>query len=100
MHLAVKVVSQPAVVVEPAEVGAADIADLQLLVAGRARGVGQGLELLLALGFLLAGLADAEELVLGAGDFAHGAEDFNFEEAAVNGRCEVRDGFELFGRGE
>jgi hypothetical protein len=29
-------------------------------------------------------LADAEELVLGAGDFAHGTEDFDFEEAVVD----------------
>lgn len=70
MHLAVKVVGQPAVVVEPAEVGAADVADLQLLVAGRTRRIGEGLEFLFALGFLLAGLAHAEELVLGARDFA------------------------------
>lgn len=33
MHLAVEVVSQTAVVVEPGEIGTADIADLELLVA-------------------------------------------------------------------
>jgi hypothetical protein len=32
---------------------------------------------------------------LGAGDFAKGAEDFDFEEAAVDGGCEVGYGFEL-----
>lgn len=89
MHLSVKVVRQPAVVVEPAEVGAADVADLQLLVARGAGRVGEGLELLFALGLLLAGLADAEELVHGAGDFAHGAENFDFEEAVVDGCREV-----------
>jgi hypothetical protein len=40
-------------------------------------------------------LTDAEELVLGAGDFAEGTEDFDFEETAVDGPCEVGDGFEL-----
>lgn len=95
VHLAVEVVGEAAVVVEPAEVGAADVADLQLLVARGTGRVGEGLELLLAVELGLRGLAHAEELVLGARDFGHGAEDLDFEEAVADGRGEFGDALEL-----
>lgn len=95
MHLAVEVVGQAAIVVEAAQVGAAHVADLQLLVARGARRVGQGLEFALAVGFRLGRLAHAEELVLGARDFGHGAEDLDFEEAVGDGGVEFRDALEL-----
>lgn len=87
-------ISQPAVVVEAREVGAADVADLQLLVAGGAAGVAEVLELALALGLGLGGLADAEELLVGAGDVAEVAEDAHLGEAAVDAVVELRDGLE------
>ena len=50
MHLAVEVICQTTIIVEAAEVGAADVADLQLLVAAGARGVVERLELALLVG--------------------------------------------------
>jgi hypothetical protein len=73
MHLPVEVVGEAAVIVEAAQVCAADVADLQLLVARGPRSVGQRLELALALRLGLASLPYAEELVLRSGDFRHGA---------------------------
>jgi hypothetical protein len=95
MHLSVEVVRQATVVVKSAEVRTADVADLEFLMSRRTRRVGERFELLLTVGFGLRGLADAEQLVLGTGDFAHGTEDFDFEEAVVNGGCEIGDAFEL-----
>ena len=48
MHLAVEVVREPAVVVQPAQVRAADVAHLQLLVARGAGRLGERPELALA----------------------------------------------------
>lgn len=94
MHLSIKVIRQPTVVVQAGEICAADVADLQLLVARRAGGVAEGLELLLALELLLLGLPHAEELVVGAADLAQLAQDLHLEQAVVDGRGEVGDGLE------
>lgn len=98
VHLAVEVVRQPAVVVEPGEVRAADVADLQLLVARGPRGVGEGLEFALARLLLVLGGADLVELVEGEGDGAGFAQDGDLEEAGVDGFGEVGDLFQLFCR--
>jgi hypothetical protein len=95
MHFAVKVIGQSTIVVKSTQVGTADVADLKLLMTWRTWCVGKSLELLFAIGFGLGGLADAEKLVLGTGDFAHGTEDFDFEEAVVYGLCEFGYAFEL-----
>lgn len=62
MHFPVKVIRQSSVIVEPRQVRATDIADLQLLVSRRARRVRQLLELALALLLGVLGLAQLEEL--------------------------------------
>lgn len=95
MHLSVKVIRQATVVIKSTEVRTADVADLKFLMSRGTRGVGERFELFLTVGFGLRGLANAEELVLGTGDFAHGTEDFDFEEAVVNGGCKIGDTFEL-----
>lgn len=97
VHLAVEVIGQAAVVVEPAEVGAADVAHLQLLVARGPGRVGEGLELLFLVRLGLHRLADAKQLVLRARHFGHGPEDLDFEEAVVDGCVEVGDRFQLQG---
>lgn len=94
MHLAVEMVGQAAVVIQPGEVGAADVADLELLVAGGTGGVGEGLELALALHLGLGGLAHLEELVVGAADLAQVAEDLDLLQAAVDGVAQVGDGLQ------
>lgn len=98
VHLAVEVVRQAAVVVEAGEVGAADVADLQLLVARGPRGVGEGLELALTHLLLVLGGADLVQLVEGERDAAHLAEDGDLEEACVDGLGEVGDLLELWDR--
>jgi hypothetical protein len=95
MHLAVKVVGEAAIVVEARQVGAADVADLQLLVARGPAGVGQGLELALLVALGLHGLLDAEELLVGARDLGGFAQDFDFEQARLDGLGEVGDLFQL-----
>lgn len=70
MHFAVEVICQAAVVVEAAQVGAADVADLQLLVAAGTGGVGQGLEFALLVFFGGFGGADFVEFGHGYADAA------------------------------
>jgi len=90
-------VRQAPVVVEPAEVCAADIADLQFLVARRPRGVGQVLELPLAIEFRLGGLADLVKLVDGLEYLTLLAQDLGLDGAALDGLVEFVDAFELRG---
>ena len=97
VHLAKEVVGQAAVVVETAQVGAADVADLQLLVAGRAGGVLEVFELALAGLLLLLRCADFVELVESLCDGAGFAEDGDLQESAVDCVGEVGDLFELVG---
>lgn len=84
MHFAIKVIRQPAIVVQTTQVGAAHVADLQLLVAGGAGRVGEGFQL--ALLFFLGdfGGADFVEFGHGGRDAAGFAEDGDFEEAGVD----------------
>lgn len=91
MHLTIEVVRQPAIVVEPAEVCAADVADLQLLVARGPAGVGEGLEVSLALLLGLLGLADLEVLLDGARDAPFLGQDGDLEQACVDGLGDVGD---------
>jgi len=65
MHLAIKMISQPPVVVESRQVRAADVADLQLLVARGTRRFRQFLQFLLEGGLFLELELDAVELVAG-----------------------------------
>lgn len=98
VHLPVEVVRQTAIVVESTQIGAANIADLQLLVARRAGRVGQGLELALAGLFLVFGRTDLEQLVVGLRDAAHLAQDGHLEQTRVNRLGELRDLFQLVAR--
>jgi len=66
VHLAVKVVGQASVVVQPAQIRAAHVAHLQLLVARGPGRVGEGLEFALAV--RLGGLRLAQLEELGHGD--------------------------------
>lgn len=95
VHLAVEVVGQPTVVVEPTQVRAAHVAHLQLLMARRARSVRQGAQVSFALLFRLLGLAHLEVLVRRARDAAFFAQDADLDEAGVDGLGEVRDLFQL-----
>lgn len=61
MHLSEEMIRQPAVVVKTRQVSTANVADLQLLVAGWTRGILKVLEIALKI-FLL---------VFGGADFVH-----------------------------
>lgn len=95
VHLPVEMIGQPPVIVEPAQIGAADITHLELLVTRRTRGIRQLLEFLFALCFCLLGLAYAVVFVDGAGDLPYFAEDLDFEETVVDTGVEVGDTLEL-----
>lgn len=84
MHLPIEMIREPTIVIQPAQIRAAHVAHLELLMARRAGGVGQGLEL--ALFFLFGGFGDADFVVLrdGEGDAGGFAEDGDFEEARVD----------------
>lgn len=94
MHLAVEVVGQAAVVVQAAEVGAAHVAHLQLLVARGARGVRERLEVVLGLLLGEFGGADFEEFAGGERDAAGLAQHADLEQARVDGLGEVADSLE------
>lgn len=96
MHLAVEMIRETSIVVESAEIGAADVTDLQFLVARRTRGVGEGFQVAFALVLGLFRLAQAEMLVEGTGDATFFAEDAHFDQACVDGFGEVGDLFQLF----
>lgn len=96
VHLSEEVVCQSSVVIESTQVGTADIAYLQLLVARRTGGILEVLKVTLTGLLLVFGGADLVH-------FGHGhcngtclAEDGDFEKAAVNGVGEVCDLFELY----
>lgn len=95
MHLPVKVIRQPAVIIQPGQVRATDVADLQLLMARGPRGVRKGLELALFVALGLHGLFDAEEFFVRARHFGGFAKDFDFEESGFDGFREVGDLFQL-----
>lgn len=95
MHLSIEVVREPSIVVQPAQVRATDIADLEFLVARGTARVGQGLELALAVASDLLGLAQLEVLRHCEVDAAGGAEDFDLLEARAYGFGEVVYLFEL-----
>jgi hypothetical protein len=63
MHLSIKVICQSPIVVQSAEIGAADITDLKFLMTRRPRRIRQRLEL--AFSFILCGfgLSEFEELL-------------------------------------
>jgi len=97
MHLPVKMVRQSPIVIQPTEIGATDVADLELLVARGTRRVGERLQFALFLLLGLLGGAHFEEFCQRARYAAFFAKDGNFEEAAVDGAGEVGDLFELWG---
>lgn len=100
VHLPVEVIRQPAIIVESTQIGTANVADLQLLVARRAGRVSKVFELALAGLFLVFGCADLEQLVISLGDAAHLAQDRDLEQARVNRLGELRDLFQLVARGQ
>ena len=89
MHLPVKVISKSSIVIQPAQVSTADITDLQFLMPAGAGGVGEGFEV--AFFFFFGGFGDADFVVFayGEGDRGGFAQDGDFEEAGVDGGCEV-----------
>lgn len=91
VHLAEEVVCQAPVVIQSAEVGAADVADLQLLVTGRTGGVLKVLEVALACFLLVFRGADLVHLVHGHCDGACLAENGDLEESGVDRVGEVGD---------
>lgn len=80
-------IRQPAVIVESAQVRAADVAHLEFLVAGGAGGVGEGLEFALAVGADGLSLTELEVLGHGEGDAACAGEDLDFFEAGDDCFC-------------
>lgn len=97
MHLPIKVIRQPPVVVQPTQIRAAHVADLEFLVAAGPGGIGEGAQF--AFFFLLGsfGSADLVEFTDGGADGTGFAEDADFEEASVDGAGKVGDLFELGG---
>ena len=66
MHLPIKVIRQPPIIIQSAQIRAANITDLEFLMAGRARGIAQGFEF--ALFFFFCGFGDANFVVFGYGE--------------------------------
>lgn len=91
MHLTVKVVGETTIIIETGEVRAADIANLELLVAGRTAGIGQVLELAFPLHLGLGRLPHLEELIVRPAHLAQLAEDLHLLQPAVNSCAQVRD---------
>jgi len=91
MHLPIKMIRQPPIIIQPTQIRAAHIADLQLLVAAGPRRIGQGLELRLVLGLCEQGGADPHVLLEGARDQARRAQDLDLEQARLDARGEVAD---------
>lgn len=79
MHLSKEVIGQTPVIIQPAEVGAANVADLQLLVSTGPRCVGQCFEFPLAILLHLFQLANLEVFRHGGIDAAQLAEDLDLE---------------------
>lgn len=95
VHLAEEVVCQSSVIVQSAQVRAAHVADLQLLVARWPGCILQVLEITLE-GFLLMLCGpDFVHLVQGHCDGARLAQHRDFEEARVDGVCQVGNLFQL-----
>ena len=84
MHLAVKMIRESTIIVQATEIRATHVADLQFLVARRARGVGQCFKIPLLVFFR--GLGDANLVVLGHGEGDAGCftQDGDFEESDVD----------------
>jgi len=95
VHFPIEVVRQSSIVIQPAQVRATDIADLEFLVTRGPTGVGERLEFALPVGFYLLRLAQLEVLRHGEVDAAGCAEDFDFLQAGAYGFGEVVDLFEL-----
>jgi len=91
MHLPEEVIRKSTVVVKPREIGAADIADLQLLMAGRTRRVLKGTELLPAFVEFVLHHAHAPELDGGQVDAADAQEHADLGYTAVDVVFEVTD---------
>ncbi len=94
VHLSIEVIRQSSIVVEPRQIRSADVADLQLLVAGWTTGVAEILKLTLAFGLRLRGLAYTEELLIGPRHLAQLAQDLHLGQPAVDSGVEFRDGLE------
>ena len=91
MHLAIEVVCQPPVVVQPTQIRAAHVADLQLLVARGPARVRQSLELALPVRLDLLRLPQLEMLGDGDVDGADGAERLDLLQRNGDSSAEVRD---------
>lgn len=95
MHLSEEVIGQASVIVESAEVGAANVADLQLLVARWTGGILEILELTLACFLLVLCCVDLVHFVQGHCDRATFTEDGNFQKAGIDRVGEVGNLLEL-----
>lgn len=97
VHLPEEMIRQAAVIVETAQVCAAHVADLQLLVPGWARGILEILQVALADFFLVFGGADLVQLIQGEGDGRSLPQYRNFQKARVDCLSEVGNLFQLEG---
>ena len=100
MHLPIKVIRQPPIIIQPTQIRAAHIANLQLLMAAGAGGVREGFQLPLFFLFGGFGGADFVEFGDGRGDAAGLTKDGDFKKAGVDGAGEVGYLFELGIRGK
>lgn len=91
MHLPIKMIRQPAIIIQPTQIRTTHIADLQFLVSARARRIRQRLELRLVLRLRKQGGADAHVFLEGARDQTRRAEDLDLEQARLDARGEVGD---------
>lgn len=89
MHLAEEVIRQSSVVIKSTEVGSTDVADLQLLVAGRAGSILEVLQVALGIFLLVFRGADFVHLVQSRCDGARFAEDGDLKKASVDRVVEV-----------
>ena len=89
MHLSIKMVRQPPIIIQPRQIRTTHIADLQLLVAARPRCIRERLEFGLVLGLGEQRRADTDVFFQGARDEGGCAEDFDFEEAGLDGFREI-----------
>ena len=95
MHFAVEMIRQSSIVIQPAQIRPAHVANLKLLVPAWPRRIRKGTELALFLFLGSLGGSDLIEFCDGGGDGARFAEDGDFEESSIYSAREVGDLFEL-----
>ena len=89
MHLAIEMIRESSIVVQPAQIRAADVTDLKFLMTAGTGGVREGFEI--AFFLLFGGFGDTDFVVLGHCERDGGgfAQDGDFKQAGVDGCGEV-----------